>query len=350
MLAAPRSFIRRALLIGLVWCVELCLLFVVIEAVSSFFLPAGLCFYSPQKQEIPSERRIFTHQPNQHAFTVDQPFVTNALGFRDSREVPADKQGEFRIYSGGDSLAEGLGVAEEDTYARRLESSLSRTRGSVRVINAGTGAYGTWQEVDLLEEKGLGVHPDVAVIEFYWNDLYVTPTRIVPLTDKSTGRGEGELWAARLLKRSRVLSLVRERFGAFWYSWHPTFDWTLQRMIFEGRTDAYLDRAFHDVSVSLARFKALADEHHFEPVLLILPMTDQVRHSDAVPRMQERLVAIANEIGVPTVDPLTAMRQAAQNGPELFLPWDQVHLSQRGHQVVAGLLEHDLDAQGLLPH
>jgi hypothetical protein len=60
------------------WSVELFLLLIIAEAVSPLFLPPGSKFRYPQKLEVPSTRRIFTHQPNQRAYTVDKPFITKA--------------------------------------------------------------------------------------------------------------------------------------------------------------------------------------------------------------------------------------------------------------------------------
>src|SRR5205807_8992996 len=126
-------------------------------------------------------RRIYDHIPNQHAFTIDKPFVTNAMGFRDDREVPVEKDGEFRIFSLGDSMAVGLGVSVEETYVRQLENSIAHRLSRVRVINAAVGSYSTWQEVDLLKEKGIQLQPDIVMLAFYWNDLYIKPDPIVPL-------------------------------------------------------------------------------------------------------------------------------------------------------------------------
>jgi len=99
--------------------VEFVLLFVIGEAIAWLLLPPGFRVIHPQMLVESNARRIYDHIPNQHAFTIDQPFVTNSMGFRDHREVPLNKAGEFRLLSLGDSMAVGLGVSVGDTYANQ---------------------------------------------------------------------------------------------------------------------------------------------------------------------------------------------------------------------------------------
>src|SRR5438552_18956910 len=87
--------------------IEVVVLFIGAEIAASFFLPPGLKFIHPQMLMDPNARRAYFPRPNQKAFTIDQPFVTNSLGLRDEREVPAEKQGEFRVLTLGDSLTVG---------------------------------------------------------------------------------------------------------------------------------------------------------------------------------------------------------------------------------------------------
>ena len=132
---------------------EFILLFDIGEAIARLFLPSGLSVIHPQMLVESNARRIYDHISNQHAFTIDQPFVTNSMGFRDNREVPLNKAGEFRILSLGDSMAVGLGVSVGNTYANQLEMLLRRRSDPVRVINGAVGGYSIWQEIDVLKKK-----------------------------------------------------------------------------------------------------------------------------------------------------------------------------------------------------
>jgi lysophospholipase L1-like esterase len=338
---------KRSLKIGAlwvtVWLIELAVFFIIAETISGLFLPPALRYYYPQPLLVPSLRRIYDFQPNQRTFTIDKPFVTNSMGFRDDREVPVNKRGEFRILSLGDSMAEGLGVSAEDTYASQLERLLGPRYGPIRVINAGVDCYSTWQEVDLLEEKGMKVQPDVVMLAFFWNDLYTRPLNVVPLSSTESGERRDAVWQyVRWLKRSRVLSYLRERFQILGFKIWPSFDWVHQEMIYEGRTNSYIEQAYNDVSASLEEFKALADIYGFKPILIIFPIPGQVRTPDAPSHMQRRIEAMARRADLQTVDLLSMMQRAYAVKPDLYIPWDNVHLSPRGHGVVAKALEQYL--------
>lgn len=95
----------------------------------------------------------------------------NALGFRD-REIPLEKRaGERRVLVLGDSITVADYLPAEETYAERAEFYLRGVWGPrVEVINAGIGDVGLTEELDLLEEWGLQLKPDVAVVGFFLND------------------------------------------------------------------------------------------------------------------------------------------------------------------------------------
>src|SRR5438093_6199712 len=295
-------------------------------------------------QMAPSTPRIYDHQPNQHAFTVDKPFVTNSLGFRDDREIPAIKGDEVRILSIGDSVAVGLGVRAEDTYASRLERRLRQRELRLRVIIGAASGYGTWEEIDLLKERGVTVQPDIVLLEFFWNDLYVKPANVEPCARVFST--EPPLWYyVRWMKRSRVLSFLRERLELLWFRVSPSFDFAHQETIYAGRTSPYLEQAYAEVAANLEEFQALADAHGFRPILVLFPMPSQVRRGpDAPSHLQRRMQSIAARIGLPVVDLLTPMQRANAETHDLYLPWDNTHLSPTGHALVADVLDDYLEA------
>ena len=331
--------------------IEVALLFIVAEIVAGFFLPPGLKFIHPQMLMEPNSRRIYYHRPNQTAFTIDKPFKTNSLGFRDEREVPIQKEGEFRILALGDSLTVGLGASAEDTYAKQLEKLLVSRDAPVRVVNAAVGCYGTWQEVDVLKEKGSLVKPDVVTLAFYWNDLYTRPAKVVPIpSDQSGEQMDASLKYLRLFKRSRVLLFLREKWASLSNMRWPSADWTHREMIFQGSTSPYLEQAYADVGASIEEFKSLEHDGRFVPILIIVPMPMQVQQSDPPPtHMQRRIEALARKVGLRTLDLLSAMRQAYAEKPDLYIPWDHEHFTRRGHRVVAEALEQYLVAEHIVP-
>jgi hypothetical protein len=105
------------------------------------------------------------------------PIRINRLGMR-NEEVPEEKPGdELRVVCIGDSYTFGWGGLEENTFAAQLQVLLRDAVPGrrVRVINAGVGAYGPWQERVVLQERVLPLRPDVVVLQtFCANDIAET--------------------------------------------------------------------------------------------------------------------------------------------------------------------------------
>jgi hypothetical protein len=90
----------------------------------------------------------------------------NADGLRE-RDIPRAKPaGEYRVVIVGDTPAFGLGLAEEDVFARRLEGMLKPPRGRrLLTVNLSMYGYDVPQQLELLEKKGFAYHPDLVVFE-----------------------------------------------------------------------------------------------------------------------------------------------------------------------------------------
>ena len=98
----------------------------------------------------------------------------NSHGMRD-REYPVAKpRHTFRILAIGDSFTYGQGVAQAETYAKRLEAMLNERLGDrgihFEVLNAGVRGYNTHQEMIHLQEIGLQFDPDLILVGFVLND------------------------------------------------------------------------------------------------------------------------------------------------------------------------------------
>jgi hypothetical protein len=94
---------------------------------------------------------------------------TNSQGIRADKEYSYEKvPGKKRILTIGDSFTFGHGVGNDETYAAFLEGLIPNTE----VINLGVSAYGTDQQLLVLETKGLKYHPDLVILGFYKGDIF----------------------------------------------------------------------------------------------------------------------------------------------------------------------------------
>jgi hypothetical protein len=88
------------------------------------------------------------HGANRKALLMGVMVETNSQGLRD-REYSFEKPyGVLRVVMLGDSLTEGWGVPEEDTFVRRVERLYADHGIKAEVINTGVGNWNTIQEVE----------------------------------------------------------------------------------------------------------------------------------------------------------------------------------------------------------
>lgn len=101
-------------------------------------------------------------------------FQTNSLGLHD-REYPKRKpKGVFRVLLLGDSFTEGGGLPLEATVAKQMEMMLNaRDCGRpFEVVNGGTASYSPILEYLFLRDVGLGLEPDLVVLNFDMTDVH----------------------------------------------------------------------------------------------------------------------------------------------------------------------------------
>ena len=269
------------------------------------------------------------------------PIRTNSLGLRSPEIALAKPAGTFRILVLGDSVTFGWSLRGEDTYASQLASLLATLRPNqrVEVINAGVSGYGTWQELRWLQEIGLGLDPDVIVVQAHLNDA----------ADNLWGtlgwQQNTDTWLVRTSMLARLVSRVlsSRQIGS---SEAPcTTDWKVDAdQVCWQRTEELL-----------GDIQQAASPEGIALVLLPSPMRWQVDAEVRDPRAwvdeiryQDVLAEYGRRNHWIVVDPLPAIRAATSaNGKSLFL--DVGHPDEAGQRILAQELYSALGQSGLLP-
>ena len=269
------------------------------------------------------------------------PIRTNSLGLRSPEIALAKPAGTFRILVVGDSVTFGWSLRGEDTYASQLASLLATLRPNqrVEVINAGVSGYGTWQELRWLQEIGLGLDPDVIVVQAHLNDA----------ADNLWGtlgwQQNTDTWLVRTSMLARLVSRVlsSRQIGS---SEAPcTTDWKVDAdQVCWQRTEELL-----------SDIQQATSPEGIALVLLPSPMRWQVDAEVRDPRAwvdETRYQDVLAEYGRRNhwivVDPLPAIRAATSaNGQSLFL--DVGHPDEAGQRILAQELYSALGQSGLLP-
>ena len=170
---SPRSSTRRlwglrltAVLVGLL------LPLVVLEGTLRLFGPILPGNYDTGAYLIRHATLGHFHVPNFDGWIKAPEFTTrveiNPRGLRDRRQTYEKPPGTFRIVVLGDSFVEAVQVKQSEGVAERLEWALNQDASRpVEVVNAGVAAYGTTQELLLLDQMGDELDPDLVLVLFF---------------------------------------------------------------------------------------------------------------------------------------------------------------------------------------
>lgn len=260
---------------------------------------------------------------------------TNAHGQRDVERSLAKAAGVERVLLLGDSVVEGFGLCDlDDTISRQMEALRP---GQREVLNFGVSGYCTRAEVELLETKGLAFDPDVVVLVFVENDFDDFNREAFELESGV----ERPAWVDGLFGGSALFRTFCVRFD--WFRYGADVD--------PGRWNG---RAIGEdnVPAGLARLRALADAHGFDPLVVVWPRFTDVAVVDPLPLpsgdelVVERLAAVRG-VPVARLSPFFERDRAGRTGSPsprlLYTQKDFMHPSAEGARVAAGAIDALLD-------
>ena len=296
-------------------------------------------------------------------FTTD--IRVNPQGVRDDQPIGPKAPGEKRIVVLGDSLVLSVQVDAAQTFCERLEARLNIAAAGTRwrVINAGVQGYGPVEQWLLFDRVAAQFEPDIVMsVVFVGNDALEAADGAETLR---TGRPKvvndpGARRWRRVIRSSVVLQAARVR-------------WDQLRSRFVLRTPerplaSYLTAPPAIVAEGLDRsrdaFGRIAERARAigaMPVIVLMPARFQVNDEDfealdAAVRQaggvldrqaaSRRFAQTLAPLGVPTIDLQPVL--AKQPEPEGLFFQQNVHLTPRGHEVVAGTLLEFLRGQQLI--
>lgn len=349
------------------------LLFVILVAEFAL-VEAGLRLHAGS-EAAPGFQSLFTRDPRighklqpgaRTRFTTVEfstDLAVNPQGVRDDEPIGPKGPRERRVVVLGDSLVMSVQVPLAATFCERLEARLNAAADvRWRVINAGVQGYGPVQEWFLFDHVAAAFEPDVVlVVAFVGNDAVESHDTEAwldagrPLEEEQPALGR----LRRLVRSSMVLQNVRVRWDQ------------LRGRLRTGAPERPLASYLADPPPELANglavtrraFGLIADRAQAigaRTALALMPARLQTDDADygrlaetvrqaggvlvrnaATDRFREALAPL----GLPTLDLLPVLeRQPDRIG--LFFQRN-VHLTPRGHDVVAGALFDFLVSNGL---
>jgi hypothetical protein len=367
---------------------KLCLFLVVMTCEFALF-EAGLRL-NAGSEAAPSFQRLFMTDP-QVGFRLkpgastrfktsefETDIVINSSGTRDD-EIGPKAANERRIVVLGDSLVMAIQVPLAETFCRRLQERLNADPAAgpyrYRVINAGVQGYGPVQEWLFYQHVAAAFDADVVLIAlFAGNDATeaadgaaaVLPASDVPrLPPQSPSVQRAPIapgWARRIVRRSMVLQIVRLRATMLTDRFGPAAALERPLAVYLPAVTPEIARGLKATRECVSRIAGLASERGAKTAVVVLPARFQVNDEDfgylegAAREAGTTLVrnagtdrfdAALTGLPVPVMDALPPLFNAPRRS-ELFFE-GTVHLTPRGHQVVADAIERFLMASHLVP-
>lgn len=318
------------------WAVNLSLLLlsligisVMLELILMTMVPDPVLWRYPQESYVHDPELIHTLKPNQRAFTHSFTVTTNSYGLRDGEFSLEPKANTFRILCLGDSLTFGDGVRSEDTYPKQLEALLNADRPrTYEVINGGVSAYDTWQEISYLKRDGWRFKPHLVVLGVYANDVVPRPKHVPQIID-STGmpRKPGLLGLVPHkmvygLKKSRLLLVLRDRFGKLMNRLSPSREFRHQSSLLNGSSDAFVERGWSEIDRSFAELSDLSKKYGFGVIIVIFPMAEQLMNNYPNASYPSKVKDIADKHNLRAIDMTPVFAKNFRGFASLFIEWD----------------------------
>jgi lysophospholipase L1-like esterase len=355
-------------------------LIVAVVLLEAFFSIAGV-----GGQEFLTPNRVLgtTHLPRKHVIWRMEGFSADSLnsrGYRDVEHRISKPKGIKRIAVLGDSHSEGLQVPLNDTYARRLESSLNGLDPEkYEVLNFACSGYSTAQEYVQFSYEVEPFKPDITVVLMHWGN---TAANIVDPKKRRVAQprpyfyldakgnlkqdnsvsecylpagAEDSPWAKTisfLQRNSRIYGVLCQTDMALnnneklYFKWRGRFQNMLsylkgKNLNAEPPGPVYAEQ--DPIKVTDALVVALADKCTKSGSKLIIMLLPDPSGTAAGRQLSAELTKLGAEHGFGLLDLTTAFKQHPQS-KDLFL---RVHLSSLGHKFVADTLKDYLEQQNV---
>ena len=299
--------------------------------------------------------------PNQQGWIDDGLVTVNAQGFRSRTPTALPKpNGRFRIVTLGDSVAIGMGVADDETFSAQTERLLrQRFPGKdLDVVNLGVPGYDTRQEVGLLRRHVAELKPDLVLVGFYSNDVPdvlegdVTPSG-TPIAAGQQRAGQilhmdstNPSFADRYLRKSRIIFIAGRTFNrARGAGESGMARLAIEMDMVQGKRSPQIDTAWSKIAMQFQALKALADANGFSCAIVALPPRELITGQYVDNAYVAQLHAAADPVGFAVIDPVPAMIASKTDKDGLYIAYDRNHPDAQGHLAIAEAIVAQIQSQ-----
>jgi hypothetical protein len=302
--------------------------------------------------------------PNLDGSSREVRYRTSSDGFRDRTYAPRPPEGTFRIAMLGDSIAFGIGIAEEDAPPQQLQRELEALLGDrIEVMNCGVYTFNATQQAAHLRYRVAAFEPDMVIF-------------LASVTDASGGAiadapGKNDTWQQRWIRRLGLMSgrfslddpalepaqrrqillalepaqrrmlVLRQRSALIDYLANGTHTWLYSRVMARNYLGDWQPGSPGRAAVVAAYADArdFGAERGFEVRVALYPVLYQLDDYPLGP-VHASLAAICAELGLGFHDLLPPL--AGQDAAALHAHAHDKHPNARANQLVAAYLAAEL--------
>lgn len=273
----------------------------------------------------------YTFRPNSTVrFNTSRVKINNS-GYRGTEYKTGRPGGDVRrIVCIGDSVTFGVYLEDQETYPAQLEALLNRRQlhgKTWQTLNLGVIGFNTINEVEWLEEKGLGYKPDIVILQYCSNDHSNRSTLDIRI--KKHLRRNAPLVSlmmnpvSRILAHSRLFAYIAVRLQNIMAK-HS-------RQTTEPGPGKF---GGHIVEQGFQEFKRLSVRYGFQPLVLISPDFEKKERFSDYSRNYEPTADMCRSYGLPFLNMLEIFKRERDSDAQA-LKLDHIHLSAYGCGFVA---------------
>jgi lysophospholipase L1-like esterase len=272
--------------------------------------------------------RNFRGKYSQPEFTIS--INTNNEGLRDVDRSPSKDQ--FKILALGDSFTFGVGVELKDTYLSVLEQMTNNAGGiKLSIIKAGIIGYSTYNEKAYLEKKGLNYHPNMVLVQFWWDDLGIDHITFLAET--------GFLTSGKITSNAQLRLFLNRNFRSYALL-RRIFTTISKKALFTSRvanTTESQSSLSNKYAVTLKEFKEIEErcgKNHISCWFLLIPPKEFVYNNDVLQSQWKSFCDLLSKNNIQYLDCLPVLKEALSKGESVFFKVDS-HLNRNGHKIIA---------------
>ena len=276
----------------------------------------------------PDERVLWVPQQGRNKVTVVNHLPDNidAQGFRYKEDLGPKKSGQLRIFTFGDSVTDGWGVSDDQTYSSVLEKLLdsdSCPRHTFQVVDAGVNAYSNSMAIDrlttVIDDK---YDPDMVILAYAFNTYF---ERLAYLQGAEREKMLRRVALKSYARRSAIYNfLIEDLLREVVY-------YRFRRLLTQGTWNTQNSQPDMDPApykVKLNDAWELCQRRNVPMVILVLGTLDQRTELD---QYQVAMLDFARDRHVPLVNMIDVLRSKDQ-APYYM---DHVHPTAIGQELIA---------------